>query len=95
VARSRGKIGKSSITIADEDASPGTVIRPRAISVPMESERGLVAGYFVGGATSTAEKVVKGKYARGRVITTLTAIYPADKPRYPKPPTAKDTRTIK
>jgi cell division protein FtsI (penicillin-binding protein 3) len=41
-----------------------------------------VAGYFVGGATSTAEKVVNGRYDRRRVITTFTAVYPADKPQY-------------
>lgn len=41
-----------------------------------------VSGYFVGGATSTVEKVVNGKYASDRVITTFTGIYPADKPKY-------------
>jgi cell division protein FtsI (penicillin-binding protein 3) len=41
-----------------------------------------IAGYDVGGVTSTAEKVVNGQYARRRVITTFTAVLPADKPRY-------------
>jgi cell division protein FtsI (penicillin-binding protein 3) len=41
-----------------------------------------VAGYFVGGVTSTAEKVVNGEYDRNRVITTFTAVFPADKPKY-------------
>ncbi len=41
-----------------------------------------IAGYDMGGATSTAEKVVNGQYARRRVITTFTGVFPADKPKY-------------
>jgi cell division protein FtsI (penicillin-binding protein 3) len=41
-----------------------------------------VAGYFVGGKTGTAEKVVGGRYSKNRVLTTFMAISPADKPRY-------------
>ena len=41
-----------------------------------------VNGYYVGGKTGTAEKVVNGRYAKKRVLTTFTAIIPADKPQY-------------
>jgi cell division protein FtsI (penicillin-binding protein 3) len=41
-----------------------------------------VKGYYIGGKTGTAEKVVNGRYARKRVLTAFTAIIPADKPRY-------------
>jgi cell division protein FtsI (penicillin-binding protein 3) len=41
-----------------------------------------VDGYYVGGKTGTAEKVVNGRYAKKRVLTAFTAIIPADKPRY-------------
>ena len=41
-----------------------------------------VAGYYIGGKTGTAEKVVNGRYAKKRVLTAFTAIIPADKPRY-------------
>jgi cell division protein FtsI (penicillin-binding protein 3) len=41
-----------------------------------------VAGYFVGGKTGTAEKVINGRYARNKNFTTFMAIVPADKPRY-------------
>jgi cell division protein FtsI (penicillin-binding protein 3) len=41
-----------------------------------------VAGYFVGGKTGTAEKVINGRYAKNRNFTTFMAIVPADKPRY-------------
>ena len=41
-----------------------------------------VRGYYIGGKTGTAEKVVNGHYARKRVLTAFTAIIPADRPRY-------------
>ena len=41
-----------------------------------------VNGYYIGGKTGTAEKVIKGRYAKKRVLTAFTAIIPADKPRY-------------
>ncbi len=39
-------------------------------------------GYYVGGKTGTAEKVVNGRYSKTKLLTTFTAILPADKPRY-------------
>lgn len=44
--------------------------------------RAEVKGYYVGGKTGTSEKVVRGRYSRNRLLTTFTAILPADKPRY-------------
>jgi cell division protein FtsI (penicillin-binding protein 3) len=41
-----------------------------------------VRGYFPGGKTGTANKVVNGRYSNDRVFTTFTAILPADKPKY-------------
>src|SRR5262245_41880072 len=41
-----------------------------------------VKGYYVGGKTGTAEKVVGGRYSKTKLLTTFTAILPADKPRY-------------
>ena len=41
-----------------------------------------VPGYFVGGKTGTAEKVVRGRYAKDRLFTTFMSTFPADKPRY-------------
>ena len=39
-----------------------------------------IAGYFIGGKTGTAEKVVNGHYSKSKVFTTFMAIAPADKP---------------
>jgi len=41
-----------------------------------------VNGYYIGGKTGTAEKVINGHYAKKRVLTAFTAILPADNPRY-------------
>ena len=41
-----------------------------------------VKGYYAGGKTGTAEKVINGKYSKDRVFATFTAIYPSDKPKY-------------
>jgi cell division protein FtsI (penicillin-binding protein 3) len=53
----------------------------------LNSERGsggraTVPGYYVGGKTGTAEKVVNGRYSKDKRFTTFMAIAPADKPRY-------------
>ena len=41
-----------------------------------------IPGYFVGGKTGTAEKVIDGHYAKNKLFTTFMAVVPADKPRY-------------
>jgi len=44
--------------------------------------RANVAGYYVGGKTGTSDKVVGGRYSKTKVLTSFTAIMPADSPRY-------------
>ena len=41
-----------------------------------------VPGYYVGGKTGTAEKVVNGRYAKHKLLTDFVAVLPADKPQY-------------
>ncbi len=41
-----------------------------------------VKGYYIGGKTGTSEKVVDGRYSKTKMLTTFTAILPADRPRY-------------
>jgi cell division protein FtsI (penicillin-binding protein 3) len=41
-----------------------------------------VKGYYVGGKTGTAEKVIGGRYSKTKVLTSFTAIMPSDRPRY-------------
>jgi len=46
------------------------------------AKRADVKGYYIGGKTGTAEKVINGHYAKRRVLTAFTAILPADNPQY-------------
>ena len=41
-----------------------------------------IDGYFVGGKTGTAEKVIGGRYNKNRLFTTFMAVAPADQPKY-------------
>ena len=41
-----------------------------------------VKGYYVGGKTGTSEKVVGGRYSKTKLLTSFTAVLPADQPRY-------------
>ncbi|WP_157015879.1 peptidoglycan D,D-transpeptidase FtsI family protein [Mesorhizobium xinjiangense] len=44
--------------------------------------RAAVPGYFVGGKTGTAEKVVNGRYVHNKRFNAFLAAFPADKPEY-------------
>lgn len=56
-----------------------------------------VEGYYVGGKTGTAEKVINGRYSKTKLLTDYMAVLPADKPRYlvlvmlDEPQATKDT----
>jgi cell division protein FtsI (penicillin-binding protein 3) len=73
-------------------AASTRVIRPETSNVMrflmrLNAERGSgrradVDGYYVGGKTGTAEKVIGGRYAKDRLLNSFMAIFPADQPRY-------------
>jgi cell division protein FtsI (penicillin-binding protein 3) len=44
--------------------------------------RAEVKGFYVGGKTGTSEKVVNGRYSKTKLLTSFTAVLPADKPRF-------------
>jgi cell division protein FtsI (penicillin-binding protein 3) len=53
----------------------------------LNAEKGTAAkanvdGYYIGGKTGTAEKVVNGHYSKHKLLTDFMAVLPADKPRY-------------
>ena len=57
-----------------------------------------VKGYYIGGKTGTAEKVINGRYSKTKLLTDFMAVLPADKPRYlllvmlDEPQATKETR---
>lgn len=77
-----------------EDARPtGTrVVRPevseslrylmRLNAVEGSAKKINIPGYFAGGKTGTADKIIHGHYAKDKVFTTFMSIVPSDKPKY-------------
>jgi cell division protein FtsI (penicillin-binding protein 3) len=77
---------------ADAKAVATRVIRPETSEamryvMRLNAEKGsatraAVAGFYVGGKTGTAEKVVGGRYVKNKLLTTFMAVSPSDKPKY-------------
>ncbi len=72
--------------IAKRVVKPETSIAMRYL-MRLNAEKGTatkadVKGYYVGGKTGTAEKVIGGKYNKNRLMTDFMAILPADDPHY-------------
>ncbi len=66
--------------------SPQTAHRMRQLMRLVVSEgtggKAEVPGYSVGGKTGTAEKIVNGKYDRGKKISSFLGFFPMSAPRY-------------
>jgi cell division protein FtsI (penicillin-binding protein 3) len=79
-------------TEAEAQAVATRVIKPETSTMMrylmrLNAEKGTatradVKGYYVGGKTGTAEKSINGRYVKNKLLTTFTAIMPADAPRY-------------
>jgi cell division protein FtsI (penicillin-binding protein 3) len=77
---------------ADAQALGRRVIKPETSGIMrylmrLNVERGTAAkadvpGYYIGGKTGTADKVVNGRYSKAKVLTDFIAVLPADRPRY-------------
>jgi len=79
---------------SEEDAKAGAerVVRPEVseslrylmrLNAEVGSARNAnIPGYFIGGKTGTADKLVHGHYDHDKVFTTFMAVLPADKPKY-------------
>ena len=77
---------KDAMALARQVIKPETSAMMRYL-MRLNAEKGSarkvdVPGYYVGGKTGTAEKVVNGRYSKTKLLTTFMAVLPADKPRY-------------
>ena len=77
---------EDAVKLAKQVVKPETSDKMRYL-MRLNAEKGTakradVTGYYVGGKTGTSEKVVGGRYSKTKLLTTFTAILPADKPRY-------------
>jgi cell division protein FtsI (penicillin-binding protein 3) len=77
---------------ADADALAKQVIKPETSErmrylMRLNAEKGSakkadIPGYYVGGKTGTAEKVINGRYSKTKLLTTFMAVFPSDHPKY-------------
>lgn len=54
----------------------------RSVVVEGSAKSANIEGYDVGGKTGTANKLVNGKYANKKVMTTFVGVFPMSKPKY-------------
>jgi cell division protein FtsI (penicillin-binding protein 3) len=72
--------------IAKRVVKPETCVAMRYL-MRLNAEKGTatkadVKGFYVGGKTGTAEKVINGHYSKHRVMTDFMAVMPSDDPRF-------------
>ncbi|MEJ2436132.1 MAG: penicillin-binding transpeptidase domain-containing protein, partial [Pseudolabrys sp.] len=77
---------EQALKVAKRVLKPSTSIDMRYL-MRLNAEKGTgtfanVPGYYVGGKTGTAEKVVNGRYSKHKLLTDFMAVLPADKPKY-------------
>jgi cell division protein FtsI (penicillin-binding protein 3) len=72
--------------VAKRVVKPETCVAMRYL-MRLNAEKGTatkadVKGFYVGGKTGTAEKVINGHYSKHRLMTDFMAVLPADDPRF-------------
>jgi cell division protein FtsI (penicillin-binding protein 3) len=72
--------------LAKQVVKPETSMQMRYL-MRLNAEKGSagkadVKGYYVGGKTGTAEKVINGRYSKTKLMTDFMAVLPSDDPRY-------------
>jgi len=77
---------EDALKVATQVLKPETSQKMRYL-MRLNAEKGTgtkanVQGYYIGGKTGTAEKVINGRYAKNKLLTDFMAVLPADKPRY-------------
>ncbi len=77
---------EEALQVAKQVLKPETSQKMRYL-MRLNAEKGTgtkadVRGYYIGGKTGTAEKVINGRYAKNKLLTDFMAVLPADKPRY-------------
>lgn len=80
--REDGDARPSSPRVIREEVSEGMRYLMRNNAERGTASKANIPGYFVGGKTGTAEKVINGRYAKNKLFTTFMAMLPADKPKY-------------
>ena len=80
--RTHEEARKLSVRVIKPETSEAMRFVMRLNAEKGSASRANVPGFFVGGKTGTAEKVIAGRYSKEKKLTTFMAVAPADKPRY-------------
>ncbi len=80
--RSAEEAQKDAVQVVKPETSEAMRFVMRLNAEKGSAGKAAVPGYYVGGKTGTAEKVINGRYAKKRLFTTFMAIAPADNPKY-------------
>ena len=80
--RSQEEAMKNAPRVIKPETSEAMRFIMRLNAVKGSASKAAVPGYFVGGKTGTAEKVVGGRYSKTKLFTTFMAVTPADQPKY-------------
>lgn len=82
IKRTEEEAKKNAVRVVKADTSEAMRYVMRLNAERGSAMKAAVNGYYVGGKTGTAEKVIGGRYSKTRLFTTFMAIAPADKPKY-------------
>lgn len=82
LARTQQEAMKGADQVVSKETSEAMRYIMRLNAERGSASRAAISGFYVGGKTGTAEKVIGGRYAKNRLFNTFMAIAPADKPRY-------------
>lgn len=80
--RSEEEAKKQAVQVIKPETSEALRYIMRLNAEKGSASKASVAGYFVGGKTGTADKVIGGRYAKNKNFTTFMAMFPSDKPKY-------------
>jgi cell division protein FtsI (penicillin-binding protein 3) len=80
--RTQAEADKISHRVVSEQTSESMRYLMRSNATHGSASFANIPGYYVGGKTGTADKIIHGHYSQDRVFTTFMAITPADKPKY-------------
>jgi len=80
--RTEEEAGKLAVQVIKPETSAMMRYLMRLNAEKGSAKKADVPGFYVGGKTGTAEKVVGGRYSKTKLLTTFMAVLPADKPRY-------------
>jgi cell division protein FtsI (penicillin-binding protein 3) len=80
--RSEAEAMASSHRVVSEQTSESMRYLMRSNATHGSASFANIEGYYVGGKTGTADKIIHGHYSQDKVFTTFMAITPADKPKY-------------